>query len=240
MIAVITKGGLKNMSYGKTYKNPMLPIEIQKLELEREKLKQDLEIARRNEKQSERNFKKSIAATIIVACIGALFPTLKDIIMPPKPITIDYTINGVPFSVSIDEAAQKIEEVTNEITNNTDNTSTLYSAMEAKYQEMEVKYQELLSAYNKLVDVNHQLSATTSPSALGTLVITDKDPMGANIRSTPDRSSKTNIITTALKGVEFPYFEFIRNSKTKEGWYKIQLPDGSYGYVHANLVRLVS
>ena len=73
---------------------------------------------------------------------------------------------------------------------------------------------------------------------IGYIVITDPDPNGANIRRTPDRSSNKNIITTALKGTQFPFYGIEQNAKTKENYYKLSLPDGRYGYVRTSIAMI--
>jgi 5S rRNA maturation endonuclease (ribonuclease M5) len=73
---------------------------------------------------------------------------------------------------------------------------------------------------------------------LGIIEITDPDPNGANIRRTPDRSSNNNIISTALKGAQFPFFGIEQNAKTKENYYKLMLPDGRYGYVRTSIAMI--
>jgi len=73
---------------------------------------------------------------------------------------------------------------------------------------------------------------------IGYIVITDPDPNGANIRRTPDRSSNKNIITTALKGTQFPFYSIEQNAKTKENYFKLMLPDGRYGYVRTSIAKI--
>ena len=73
---------------------------------------------------------------------------------------------------------------------------------------------------------------------IGTIIITDPDPNGANIRRTPDRSSNKNIMSTALKGTLFPFFSIEQNAKTKENYFKLMLPDGRYGYVRTSIAKV--
>jgi len=75
-------------------------------------------------------------------------------------------------------------------------------------------------------------------NALGILTIVDIDPNGANIRQTPDKING-RIMDTALYGRKFYYFLIVPGvDDPSQSWYQVQLPNGEYGYVHGNLVKV--